>query len=451
MNFIESLAGTNCLILGAGVTGRAVENALIKFGANVITYDENKDTNNKAKEIPNDINLVVVSPGWKIDHQLVLDYQRRGTAVLGEIDFAWKVKKILAPKQKWIGLTGTNGKTTTIKMVESIFTAARINGTACGNVGKTVIEAVLAEKSYDYLALELSSFQLQWSDLPRYEVIALLNIAQDHIDWHGDFENYAKAKLKLLNQSEKIIANKNDPELKTRVSGKSAIWFSLETPRTNELGVVENLLIDRAFSSSEKEAIEIAELTDIKPTVPHNVLNALAAAALCLAIGVAHSAIKSGLSKFAPDGHRMEEVLRKDDISWINDSKATNPHAAIASLQSFFNVIWIAGGLAKGAQMDDLVSHCANRIKAVILIGKDQELIASALLRKAPQIQIVRIEQRAGAAELMSDVVDQAIAIAKAGDTVLLAPACASMDQFDSYAHRGQLFASAVKAQVKDE
>ena len=449
MNFVSELSGKNCLVVGAGVTGRAVHDALLKFGATSMIFDEkvagDKDVINK---IPAGVDLVIVSPGWRTDHPVIVKLRSTGVAVLSEIDFAWQVKQVLAPKQRWIALTGTNGKTTTIKMVESIFKSAKINGVACGNVGQTVIAAVCADKPFDYLAIELSSFQIQWSDLPRYESVVLLNIAEDHIDWHGSFENYAASKLKLLKQANKVILNKADPQIVNRVGKDSAVWFSLTTPTVGELGVVENLLIDRAFSTTTDEANEIAELVDITPTVPHNISNALAAAALALSIGIKYEYVKAGLKNFATDHHRMELIVSKDEINWIDDSKATNPHAATASLLSNFKVIWIAGGLAKGASMGELVTRCASRIKAVILIGQDRELIASAFAEHSAATELVRVEQISDAKTLMSDVVKVAIKLAKPGDTVLLAPACASMDQFDSYVQRGELFAEAVRAQV---
>jgi UDP-N-acetylmuramoylalanine--D-glutamate ligase len=449
MNFIESLNGKNCLVIGAGVTGRASHEALIKFGAQSKLFDERVDnTIDVVNKIPEHIELAIVSPGWRTDHPIIKKLKASGVKLLSEIDFAWLVKQILAPNQQWVALTGTNGKTTTINMVESIFKAAKINGIACGNVGETVIAAVCANDPFDYLAIELSSFQLQWSDLPEYMAAAVLNIAEDHIDWHGSFEAYAQAKLKLLKQSKKTILNKSDPELVRRISSESIVWFSLDTPNAGELGVVENLLIDRAFSPSISEAIEISELVDITPTVPHNILNALAASALALSIGIEYEDIKLGLKNFSPDHHRMELVASKNEINWIDDSKATNPHAATASLLSNFKVIWIAGGLAKGASMNELVKKCAARLKAVILIGKDRELIAQAVALHAPSIEIVRVDQTSDAKRLMNDVVSTAIGIAQPGDTVLLAPACASMDQFDSYVQRGQFFAQAVKAQV---
>jgi UDP-N-acetylmuramoylalanine--D-glutamate ligase len=449
MSFVTELSGKSCLVIGAGVTGRAVHEALLKFGALSKIFDEKVfGKNDVINELPTGIELAIVSPGWKMDHPAILNLKSAGTKVISEIDFAWQVKQVLAPNQKWIALTGTNGKTTTIKMIESIFQAAKVNGVACGNVGQTVIASVCAEKPFDYLAIELSSFQIQWSELPRYQSVAILNIAEDHIDWHGSFEEYAAAKLKLLKQADKSFINKSDPELVKRVGKETVIWFSLETPNPNELGLVENLLIDRTFSPTPSQANEIAELVDITPTAPHNVLNALAASALVLSIGINYEAIKLGLRNFSPDHHRMELVLSKNEINWIDDSKATNPHAAAASLLSYFQIIWIAGGLAKGASMDELVSRCAKRIKSVILIGQDRELISDAFAKVSPTTEIIRVDQTTDSKQLMNDVVKQAIKLAKPGDTVLLAPACASMDQFDSYVERGQLFAQAVKAQV---
>ncbi|NBU93814.1 MAG: UDP-N-acetylmuramoyl-L-alanine--D-glutamate ligase, partial [Actinobacteria bacterium] len=276
---------------------------------------------------------------------------------------------------------------------------------------------------------------------------AILNISPDHIDWHGSFEAYSKAKLKLLTQAKHAVLNKMDPEIKNRCAlTQNVIWFSLDTPAPGEIGLVEELLIDRAFSPNPQEANEISELVDITPTVPHNVLNAMAAAALSLSIGISYQSIKAGLNSFTTDHHRMELIRSHNGINWIDDSKATNPHAAAASITANFNVIWLAGGLAKGAMMDELIKNCHNRIKSAILFGKDRDLIAQALKTFAPNISIQLVDLKFDNKQLMQDAVNAAAAIAKAGDTVLLAPACASMDQFSSYVERGQLFAQFVKA-----
>lgn len=446
MSFIAQLAGKKCLVIGAGVTGQALKTALENFGATVLIFDENKKAQS-VNSLPADIELAVTSPGWRLDHEIFADLKKGNIQLLSEIDFAWLVKNELAPNQRWVALTGTNGKTTTIQMVENIFKEAGINGIACGNVGETVIAAVCKSPAYEYLALELSSFQIEWSQLPKYESVAILNISPDHIDWHGSFDSYSKAKLKLLSQAKRRVLNKSDIEIKNRCAQENdVIWFSLDTPAPGEIGLVEELLIDRAFSPNPQEANEISELVDITPTVPHNVLNAMAAAALALSIGVSYKDIKKGLQTFTTDHHRMELVRSHNEINWIDDSKATNPHAAAASIMGNLNVIWIAGGLAKGASMDTLIQQCGKRIKSAILIGKDRDLIAKALQMHAPEVTVKLIDFKVDSKQLMEDVVRAAADIAVAGDTVLLAPACASMDQFSSYVERGQLFSQAVKA-----
>jgi UDP-N-acetylmuramoylalanine--D-glutamate ligase len=335
-------------------------------------------------------------------------------------------------------------------MLESILIAAGVSAIACGNVGTTAIEAVTSEKKFKVLALELSSFQISWSSLPKYEAVAILNIAQDHIDWHGSFDEYANAKIKLLSHTQTAVLNLNDPEIILRGASWNGrkIFFGFDTPQAGEVGIVEELIIDRAFVTTADAAEVIAEISDIKPAVPHNVANAMAAAAIALAIGVAHPLIKSGLSSFKLDKHRLQNVLTKDGIDWVNDSKATNPHAATASLLSHLSNIWIAGGLAKGAKMDELILRTASRMKAAIIIGKDGDLIATALKKHAPNVALYEISNSTGPSDLMDKVVTCALDIATLGDTVLLAPACASMDQFSSYAERGDLFAESVKKLV---
>ena len=455
MSFIAELKAKRILIVGAGTTGKALSNYLKSINSNFEVFDEveSNDPGLKVLTTLTDSSiyqLAIVSPGWKPEHQLIQGLQANGVEIISELDFAWKIKSEINPDQKWVALTGTNGKTTTIQMLESILIAAGVSAIACGNVGTTAVEAVTSDKKFKVLALELSSFQISWSSLPRYEAVAILNIAQDHIDWHGSFDEYANAKIKLLAHTQTAILNLNDPEIILRGASWSGrkIFFGFDTPQAGEVGIVEELIIDRAFVTFPDAAEVIAEISDIKPAVPHNVANAMAAAGIALAIGVAHPLIKSGLSNFKLDKHRLQNVLTKDGIDWINDSKATNPHAATASLLSHLSNIWIAGGLAKGAKMDDLILRTASRIKAAIIIGKDGDLIATALKKHAPNVALYEISSSTGASDLMDKVVTCARDIATLGDTVLLAPACASMDQFSSYAQRGDLFAESVKKLV---
>ena len=448
MSYLQGLANQKIAVLGAGVTGTAVLDFLVTRGINADIFDEKAP--NAKRTVEDSYDLAIVSPGWRLDNPLVVALQSVGCELLSEIDFAWKVKEELAPDQKWIALTGTNGKTTTIQMVQSIFDYSSLSGIACGNVGEPVISVLNSGDSYDYLALELSSFQLEWSQYAKYEAVALLNIAPDHIDWHGSFDQYAAAKLRLLDASEIAVINGEDSESVLRASAWSGrkIFYFLDTPQPGELGLVENLLIDRAFGGDPSVAHDFAQLSDIRPTVPHNVSNAMAAAGLALAIGITHDEIREGLQNFTLDRHRLEVVVEEDGIAWVNDSKATNPHAAAAALMSQISSIWIAGGLAKGAAMNPLIERCASRIKAAILIGQDAPIIATALSKEAPHIPYYLMPYSGDSQELMREVVEKARELAVAGDTVLLAPACASMDQFKDYADRGEKFVAAVREVV---
>lgn len=448
MSYLKALASKKIAVIGAGVTGSAVMDFLATRGIKADLFDER--TSDAKRSVQSKYDLAIVSPGWRRDNPILSSLRVEGCELLSEIDFSWLVKEEIAPNQKWIALTGTNGKTTTIQMVQSIFDYSSISGVACGNVGDPVISVLASGESYDFLALELSSFQLEWSHLPRYEAVALLNIAPDHIDWHGSFDSYALAKVKLLEASKVAIINGQDSESVIRSTswqGKKIFYF-LDTPQPGELGLVENLLLDRAFTGDSSLAIDFAELSDIHPSVPHNVANAMAAAGLALAIGTTHEEIRSGLRNFTLDRHRLELVLERDGITWINDSKATNPHAAAAALMSHISSIWIAGGLAKGAVMAPLIQRCALRIKVAILIGQDAAIIATALSKHAPQIPYFILPYSGDSQELMRDVVSKAKELAVSGDTVLLAPACASMDQFADYADRGEKFIAAIREVV---
>lgn len=451
-------SGQRILILGAGVTGLVVARSISKRGARISIADDQISAvdgfdvaPSKSYDVKN-FDAVIVSPGWRPDHPLISNAISAGIKIMNEIDLAWSLRAYLAPNQRWIALTGTNGKTTTVEMTVAMLREGGISAVACGNVGTTVLESVESSENYDVLVLELSSFQLHWLREATFVAAAILNIAADHVDWHGSFESYAEAKMSILDRASTGVFNAGDPEVLVRATNWQGrkVFFSLETPGLGELGVVEDLLVDRAFVVDPHEAFILADVVDVFPTVPHSVSNALAAAGLARTIGVDHQSIQRAIRNFKPGSHRIETILVKNEITWIDDSKATNPHAAAASLLGTLSAIWIAGGLAKGAQMDQLVERCKSRIKAAILIGTDRELIAAELRRQVPGVEIVYIESdsayvKGGANNsLMEAVVSAAKSRASAGDTVLLAPACASMDQFISYADRGDRFAAAV-------
>ena len=455
-----NFANQRFLVLGAGVTGTSVARSLQARGGSVSIADDNAPNAIKPEAVElSNFDAVVISPGWRQDHPLVVKVLASGLQILNEIDLAWQIRSEVAPGQKWLALTGTNGKTTTVEMTAKILQTAGYKAVACGNVGDTVIDAVDRTDPYDYLILELSSFQLHWAKRAEFVSAAILNIADDHLDWHGSFDSYADAKFSILDRSEIAILNADDGEVVKRANRFTdrKVFFSLDTPSPGEIGVVENLLVDRAFVPDPQQASMICELADIKPTVPHNVSNALAAAALARTVDVSHELIQKALQEFRPGRHRIEVVFESDSIAWVDDSKATNPHAAAASLMSHLSVVWIAGGLAKGADMNAMVQRCKGRIKAAVLIGSDRHLIADALTQYAPEIPRVLVDapsdySRGGQSNtLMEEVVKAALLHVSAGDTVLMAPACASMDQFISYADRGDRFAAAVKKLVAHE
>ncbi len=458
----SNFADKKILIAGAGVTGVASARALVKRGAEVQLVDDKKIENSEFKITHTSdadvrvFDALLISPGWREDHPLVVAARENDVSIINEIDLAWSLKPA---SQKWLGLTGTNGKTSTVELTAHMIRTGGHSALACGNVGTTVIEAVESSEKYEFLVLELSSFQLHWLQDSDFIAGAILNIAEDHLDWHGTFDSYAAAKISLLDKSTTAILNGDDSEIVSRVNhwlGRK-VFFSLNTPAPGEIGIVEELLVDRAFVADPMEAAMFCELTEVTPTVPHNVANALAAAGLARVIGIDHEKIREAIKSFVPGRHRIETVLTKDEITWINDSKATNPHAAAASIMSALSVIWIAGGLAKGATMGELVARVKGRLRAAILIGEDRDLIAKELRTHAPEVEIVLVDlpsdyiKGSPGNSLMESVVEAARARAKSGDTVLLAPACASMDQFLSYADRGDRFARAVKKVVNNE
>lgn len=454
---VADLARAKVLIIGGGVTGTSVAEVLEKLGSEISIVDEDASLLADSRFVSAELaleqkwDLAIISPGWRPNHPLIKKFTKMGIKLVSEIDLAWHLKNEMRPNQKWLGVTGTNGKTTTVELTTSILQTGGRRAIACGNVGDTVIGAVVGDVDFEILVLEMSSFQLFWSELPEFHASAILNIADDHTDWHEGFQNYVKAKLRILDRAQMGILNSGDAAVVEHTStwqGKK-VFYSLNTPKPGELGVVEELLVDRAFVPDPDEAEMIAEISDVQPSSPHNISNTLAAAGLARSVGISHEQIRQGIQGFRPGRHRIELVGEKDGIRWINDSKATNPHAAAASLRSATSVIWIAGGLAKGASMHDLIGQTGKRIKTAILIGQDRELIADELKELAGHVQIIRVDHLASEdTSLMEKVVAQAQRVAQDGDTVLMAPACASMDQFISYADRGDQFCAAVKKLV---
>ncbi|MEP6815390.1 MAG: UDP-N-acetylmuramoyl-L-alanine--D-glutamate ligase, partial [Marmoricola sp.] len=344
-----------------------------------------------------------------------------------------------------------NGKTTTVQMLEAMLRAAGLRTVAAGNVGLPLVEAVMNPEAYDVLAVELSSFQLHYTSSVAAESAAVLNIAEDHLDWYPDRSSYAADKGRIYQRVQRAcVYNVADPATEQLVrdaevqEGARAVGFTLGMPAVGMLGVVDDVLCDRAFvEERQTSAVELCTLADLSSQAPHHVANALAAAALARSHSVPTEAVREALRAFRPDGHRIAEVASYDGVTWVDDSKATNPHAAQASLEGYDPVVWVAGGLAKGARFDELVARVRDRLRGVVLIGRDAAVIREALSRHAPDVPV--IEVGGGETSVMEGVVAAAVALARPGDTVLLAPGCASMDMFANYGQRGDAFADAVR------
>ena len=482
-------AGLRVVVTGIGKTGFSVADTLAELGAHVVVVAAADDAEALASADTLKIvgvrevilgperstvlplvdgqraELVVTSPGFRPSHPLLAAAAQAGIPIWGDVELAWRVRTREGRKTaEWITITGTNGKTTTTTMVESMLQAAGLRAVAAGNIGTPVLDAVRDPEGWDALAVELSSFQLHWCESLAPVASVCLNLAEDHVDWHGSFANYAADKAKVYaNTKTACIYNAEQIETERMVEeadvqeGCRAVGFTTGMPAVSMVGVVEGLLVDRAFIAERRDsAAELASISDIGELVPrHLVANAAAAAALVLAYGLTPADVRAGLVNHHNGEHRIQPVATSAGVLWVNDSKATNPHAAAASLASFRPVIWIAGGLSKGVDYDELVKAHAPRLKAVVLIGVDSSGLEGSLARHAPGVQVLKTRAEGGrhtdasalrGDAVMSEAVAMAASLASDGDTVLMAPAAASMDQFTSYAHRGDAFISAVRA-----
>jgi UDP-N-acetylmuramoylalanine--D-glutamate ligase len=456
------------VVAGLGVSGFAAADGLLEFGATVVVVDDALDErtsdNGRLLEtlgatvrlgrgssaaLPPGADLVITT-GWSPAHPLLVEAAARSVPVWSEVELAWRLAR---PTKNipWLGVTGTNGKTTTTQMLEAMLRAAGLRTAAVGNIGRPVMETVLDPEPYDVLAVELSSHQLHWSNSLALHSAAVLNLHADHLEWHGSFDDYRAAKAKIYTGvAAACVYNVADPaterlvEEAEVVEGARAIGFTLGTPAMSMLGVVDDLLVDRAFIEQRKDsALELAKISDVRPAAPHNIENALAAAALARSFGVPATAVREGLQRVVLGGHKIETVSERDGVRFVDDSKATNPHAADAALRAFESVVWIAGGQAKGTDFDDLVQRHRSRLRGAVLLGVDRAVIAESLARHAPEVPVKLIE--AVETRAMVQAVAAAVSLAAAGDVVLLAPGCASKDMYSDYAARGDAFVAAVE------
>jgi UDP-N-acetylmuramoylalanine--D-glutamate ligase len=480
---LEPLSATTpVLVAGGGVTGRSVLTALASLGVTATLCDDDPvtrqqfadagtatvDSSTAAQHIT-DYALVVTSPGFPPTAPVPSAAAASGVPVWGDVELAWRLDASghYGPPRRWLAVTGTNGKTTTTSMLQAMLTSAGLRSRLCGNIGSPVLD-VLREPA-ELLAVELSSFQLHWAPSVRPAAGVVLNIAEDHLDWHGTLADYAADKARVLTGGV-AVAGLDDPRAAALLSAAHApqrVGFRLGQPAVGELGVRDGMLVDRAFS----EDLPLAPVSSIPVPGPVGVLDALAAAALARSVGAPAAAVADALATFRVGRHRAELVAVVDQISYVDDSKATNPHAAEASVLAYPRVVWIAGGLLKGASVHETVARIAPRLVGAVLIGRDRGAVAEALSRHAPDVPVVQVvtgedagmhataetpvthvttvippSDEAVGIRVMNAVVAAARDLARPGDTVLLAPAGASFDQFTGYAERGDAFAAAVRA-----
>ena len=374
INRASDILGSKVLVAGAGVSGPGAVRLILRLGGQVTVADGRpealdalRDTvvlseGDPARELittvsvdaaetlvaaSGAVDLVVTSPGWRPDSPLLLAAAAAGIPVWGDVELSWLADQegCFGAPRTWLAVTGTNGKTTTTAMLADMLTGGGLAASACGNIGVPVPDALLADPRVDYLAAELSSFQLHWAPSCRPHVGVVLNIAEDHLDWHGSLAAYTAAKAQVLTGDVAVVGADDaaaaallaDAPAATRVS------VTVADPNSGQLGIVDGSLVDRAFADDvggpTGEGSAFYEADRVRPAGPAGQTDALAAAAMARAVGVSHRDIAAALDGFEVAAHRAAEVATIDEIAYVNDSKATNPHAARTSL--------LAGGDAR--------------------------------------------------------------------------------------------------------
>lgn len=475
-------------VLGLSMTGFSVADTLTELGADVLVLSESA-TDEYERLVPvigarlelgalDDVpavlrefapEVVIASPGFPPAHPVIRWVQESGIALWGDVELAWrvrdKVRRADGSTADWVLITGTNGKTTTTQLTATLLAEGGLRVAPCGNIGVPVLDAVRDPEGFDVLVVELSSHQLWYLGLAEPEgqpfpyAAVCLNLADDHLVWHGGADAYRDAKA-IVYRNTRVACVYNKADEATRrmvedadvVEGARAIGFDLGTPGPSDLGVVEGLLVDRAFLDDRaRSALELTTVADLDRAglaAPHIVQNILAAAALARSLGVEPEAVHAALQSFRLDAHRIQIVARHAGVTWIDDSKATNPHAAASSLRAYPGAVWVVGGDLKGVDIADLVAEVGGTARAAVVIGVDRGGVVAAFERHASTVPVFEVDA-GDTGQVMNRVVEIAAGIVDGEGTVLLAPAAASFDQFSSYADRGNRFAEAVREWIE--
>lgn len=442
----ERYDGIRAVVVGLGASGEAAARALSRRGAHVIVVDRADDARIRERmSLLSDVDvrlgvdgareaatadLVVVSPGVAPWVPAVTAAREAGVTVTTEVDIAYE----LSPHpERLIGITGTNGKTTSTEMTVAALTGAGVDAVPAGNIGRPLVDVI--EESHDVIVVELSSFQLEYARTLRCHIGVLLNIAEDHLDWHGSFEAYASAKTKLFAPQE---------------HDDVAIHFDdVACARAASAGQGRRVPFSNAYKPAGGAGIEdgwiavpegrVVAVDELRVGGAAMIADATAAAAAAAAYGADLSLVAKGLASFEAAPHRLERVATVAGVTFVNDSKATNPHATLSALSGMSDVVLIAGGRNKGMDLS-VLSRAAQTVKAVVAIGESTQEVLAAF----PGVPGV-------AAETIDDAVRRAARLAKPGDTVLLSPACASFDLFADYRARGDAFHAAVTRLAGEE
>ena len=445
MNAIQksSAAAAQTLVYGMGNTGLSVARFLARRNTDAVYVDTRSEPpgldalkkiqphaeialGTPSAGLLNGIRRIIVSPGISDQDAFLASARDAGIDVVSDIDLF--VEHARAP---FVAITGSNGKSTVTTLLALMCNAAGRPAHAGGNLGEPALD-LLAAETPEFYVLELSSFQLQRTRTLPAAVSVLLNVSPDHLDWHRDEAEYREAKYRVLREARAVVINRMDDEARRRVTAATCRSFALNEPRRRNLGITQH---DGAAWLTRGDERLLAT-TEMKLVGVHNQENALAALAAGDILGLDVPAMLSVLKTFPGLPHRMQSVRHLRDVHYINDSKATNVAAAIASVNSIDGtVVLIAGGQGKGGDFAMFADAVHDRLRAAILIGEDAQQMQEAFAGRADT-------RLAGS---LDDAVKLAAEIAKPGDAVLLAPACASFDQFPNYMQRGIAFCKAVE------